>query len=156
MIDGTVYTGWSDKTLQSRTFDGTTFGPSTNVNLYGLTNFAAEIPNITGMFYDRAAGRLYYTLSGDSQLYYRYFTPQSAVVGAVRFNGPANGNGVDFSTASGMFLTGGDLYVGSSTTGNLAKLQWSDGNLSGTAAQVSGPTIDGKDWRARGMFLSTR
>jgi hypothetical protein len=55
-----------------------------------------------------------------------------------------------------MFLTGGDLYVGSGSTGNLAKLQWSDGNLSGTAAQVSGPTIDGKDWRARGMFLSTR
>jgi hypothetical protein len=155
MIDGNVYTGWSDGTLQYRTFNGTTFGPSTNVNLYGLTNFAAEIPNITGMFYDKTAGRLYYTLSGQSQLYYRYFTPQSSVVGAVRFNGPADGNGVDFSTASGMLLTGGDLYVGSSTTGNLAKLQWSDGNLSGTAAQVSGPTIDGKDWRARGTFLYT-
>jgi hypothetical protein len=155
MIDGNVLTGWSDGTLQTRTFDGTTFGPAAPVNLYGLTNFAGEIPNVTAMFYDKSAARLYYTLSGQPQLYYRYFTPQSSIVGAVRFNGPANGNGVNFATASGMFLSGSDLYVGSSTTGNLAKLQWADGDLSGTATEVSGPGVDGKDWRARGMFLYT-
>ncbi len=155
MIDNTLYTGWSDGTLQARTFNGTTFGPATNVNLYGLTNFANEIPNITGMFYDRFAGRLYYTLSGQSQLYYRYFTPQSQVVGAVRFNGPASGNGVDFATASGMFLAGGNLYVGSSTSGDLEKVPWSDGAITGAATHVSGPSIDGKDWRARATFLYT-
>jgi hypothetical protein len=155
MIDNTVYTGWSDGTLQARTFNGTAFGPATNVDLHGLTNFANEIPNITGMFYDRLAGRLYYTLSGQSQLFYRYFTPQSQVVGAVRFNGPASGSGLDFGNASGMFLAGGNLYVGSSTSGNLAEAPWSSGSLTGPAADVSGPSIDGKDWRAKATFLYT-
>ena len=91
MIDSTLYTGWSDGTLKARTYNGTTFGPAANVNLYGLTDFGNEIPNITGVFYDKSAGRLYYSLSGQSQLYYRYFTPQSQIIGAVRFNGPANG-----------------------------------------------------------------
>ena len=140
MIDKTLYTGWSDGTLLARTYDGTTFGPPTVVDLHGLTNFANEIPNITGMFYDRFAGRLYYTLSGQSQLYYRYFTPQSQVVGAVRFNGPANGNGVDFANVSGMFVSGGDLYVGSSATRQPGQGRSGDnGSLSGTAADVSGP-----------------
>jgi hypothetical protein len=149
MIDNTLYTGWSDGTLKARTYNGTTFGPAANVNLYGLTDFAKEIPNITGMFYDKSAGRLYYSLSGQPQLYYRYFTPQSQIVGAVRFNGPANGNGIDFGITSGMFLTGGNLYVGSSVTGHLDEVQWSNGTISGSAADVSG----GKDWRAKGMFL---
>ena len=149
MIDNTLYTGWSDGTLKARTYNGTTFGPAANVNLYGLTDFGNEIPNLTGVFYDKSAGRLYYSLSGQSQLYYRYFTPQSQIVGAVRFNGPANGNGIDFGGTSGMFLTGGNLYVGSSVTGHLNEVQWSNGTISGSAADVSG----GKDWRAKGMFL---
>jgi hypothetical protein len=148
MIDNTLYTGWSDGTLKARTYDGSTFGAAIDVDLHGLTNFASEIPSITGMFYDKSAGRLYYTLSGQSQLFYRYFTPQSQIVGAVRFNGPANGNGIDWSTASGMFLTGGNLYV-SNVSGQLNEVQWSDGAVSGSATDVSAE----KDWSAKGMFL---
>jgi hypothetical protein len=153
MIDNTVYTGWSDGTLKARTFNGTTWGAATNVNLFGLTSFANELPNITGMFYDRVTARLYYTLAGQAQLYYRYFEPESRVVGAVRFDGPGNGNGVDWRDTSGMFLAGGQLYIGSSVTGNLARVGWSNGALTGVAANVSGPTLDGFDWRARGTFL---
>jgi hypothetical protein len=153
MIDSTLFTGWSDGTLKARTYDGTTFGPATTVNLYGLTAFAADLPNITGMFFDKSAGRLYYTLAGQSQLYYRYFTPQSQIAGAVRFNGPANGNGIDWRNTSGMFLTGGQLYIGSSASGNLATVGWSNGALTGVSTDVSGPGIDGFDWRARGTFL---
>ena len=46
--------------------------------------------------------RLYYTLSPDSRLYYRYFTPESQVVGAQTF--VAASNGVDFSKVTGMTL----------------------------------------------------
>ena len=60
MIDGTLYTGWADGTFKARTYNGTTFGAATNVNLNGLTDFANELPNITGMVYDKATGRLYY------------------------------------------------------------------------------------------------
>jgi hypothetical protein len=106
-------------------------------------------PLRSGRLRQRDSQRLYYSLSGQSQLYYRYFTPQSQVVGAVRFSGPANGNGIDFASTSGMFLTGGNLYVGSSATGHLNEVHWSNGTISGSAVDVSG----GKDWRAKGMFL---
>jgi hypothetical protein len=153
MIDNTLFTGWSDGTLKARAFDGTTFGASINVNLNGLTAFSNEIPNITGMFYDQTTGRLYYTLAGQSQLYYRYFEPEDRVVGAVRFDGPSNGNGVDWRNTSGLLLDGDTLYVGSSANGNLSAVGWSDGQLTGSASAVSGPSIDGYDWRARGAFL---
>ena len=48
MINSTLYTGWADGTLKARTYNGTTFGAASNVNLNGLTSFASEIPNITG------------------------------------------------------------------------------------------------------------
>jgi hypothetical protein len=153
MVDNTLYTGWSDGTLKARTFNGTTFGAASNVDLHGLTSFANEIPNITAMFYDRSAARLYYTLAGQARLYYRYFEPESRIVGAVRFDGPANGNGVDWSQIAGMFLAGGNLYIANSATGRLARVAWSDGPTGTLSAPISGPGIDGNDWRARGEFL---
>jgi hypothetical protein len=153
MIDNTVYTGWSDGTLKARTFNGTTWGAATNVNLFGLTSFANELPNITGMFYDKADARLYYTLAGQAQLYYRYFEPESRVVGAVRFEGPGSGNGIDWRDTSGMFLANGALFVGDSATGNLRRVGWADGQLTGSASVVSGLGVDGYDWRARGAFV---
>src|SRR3954466_11214361 len=92
MIDNTLYTGWSDGTLKARTYNGATFGAASNVNLNGLTQFANEIPHVTGMFYHKSPGRLNCRLAGQSQLYYRYFEPESQTVGAVEFAGPSNGN----------------------------------------------------------------
>ena len=129
------------------------FRSATNVNLNGLTDFANEIPNITGMAYDKVHARLYYTLSGQSSLYYRYFEPEDRLVGAVRFTASGNTSGIDWSKADGLLLDGSTLYVGSSVTGNLAKVDWNDGALSGTATDVSGPSIDGFDWRARAAFI---
>jgi PKD repeat protein len=151
--DGNLYTGWSDGTFRVRTYDGTTFGVPQTINLNGLTNFAGELPNVTGMFYDRVTGRLYFTLAGQSQLFYRYFTPESNIVGAVRFVGPANIPGVSWQSASSLFLADDKLFVGSST-GTLTRFDW-DGTspVSGTGVVVSGPAIDGQDWRARDAFL---
>ena len=52
-----------------------------------------------------------------------------------------------------MFIENGHLYVGDSTTGDLLKVDWAGGQLSGSASVVSGPGTDGNDWRARGTFI---
>ena len=74
-------------------------------------------------------------------------------MGAVRFTATGNTAGIDWSKTSGLLLDGSTLYVGSSVTGNLASVGWNDGVLSGTATNVSGPAIDGYDWRARASFI---
>ena len=159
MVDGTAYYGWDDGTFQARSFDGTTFGPATTLNLYGLTNFANELRTITGSFYDRETGRLYFTLSGQSSLFYRYFTPESQIVGAQRFTAVGNISGLNWSTVSSMFQVDDYLYVASSIDGNLRRYSWTSagavqGNLpiAGSGVVVSGPLVDGQNWRARGVF----
>lgn len=153
MIDGVLYTGWADGTLQRRSFDGTDFGAPSPVNLNGLTGFAADLPAITAMFYDRETARLYYTQWGQPGLFYRYFLPESQVVGAVKFSGPAGGDGLDLGKAAGMFLDNGRLYVADRDSGQLRSVAWARGEFNGPATVVSGPTLDGHDWRARGSFI---
>ena len=67
---------------------------------------------MTGMFYDTATHRIYYTVSGDSRLFYRYFTPESEIVGAQTFT--ADAGGINFSSAAGMTLASGRILYGSS------------------------------------------
>jgi hypothetical protein len=158
MIDGTVYSAWSDGTLKRRGFDGNTFGwKSYNVDLRGLqtTSFGTDLATMSGMFFDRAAGRLYYTVEGQQKLYYRYFTPESYTVGADRFEAyAANSNGVTWGNVKGMFLTSGTLYYGSAD-GKLRKVGFSSGALSGTATQVIGPGVSDRTWNAPAMFLDS-
>ena len=120
-VDNLVYTGWSDGTLRVRTFNGTTFGPFSTVPMSspdpntvgGFTptnNFVSDIPSITGMFYDKSLGRLYYTLTNSSSLYYRYFEPESKIVGAQKFTATGNVAALDPRNVNGMFLAGGQIY----------------------------------------------
>jgi PKD repeat protein len=156
LLDGNLYTAWSDGHLYKRSFDGTTFGAPTDVNLNLLTQFAAEMQKMTGMFYDN--GRLYYTMTGSSNLSMRYFTTVSDMVGAglkdlQPFVASTNTGGVDWSTVKGMFLAGNQLYWVNASTGTLNKITWTNGApVAGTAAVVSGPGIDGVDWRSRALF----
>jgi hypothetical protein len=113
MIGGQLYTGWSDGTLQVRSFDGSTFGPPSTVNLNGLTAAQFPVASLTGMFYDPARGRLYYTVSGDPNLYYRYFEPESQTVGAQTFTA---GTGIDWSGARGLMMANGSIYYSAPTT----------------------------------------
>jgi hypothetical protein len=146
MVNGTLFTGWSNGQLYARTLTGTTFGAAQQLNLYNLTAFSTELRGITGMFFDN--GRLYYTRAGHSHLYARYFTPESRVVGAQLFDLGSVG-GIDWAKVSGMFQVGGSLYFGSSADGNLRRVGWVNGTVSGTATVVPG----GHDWRARGTFV---
>jgi hypothetical protein len=101
------------------------------------------------MLYDAGTHRIYYTVLGDSRLLYRYFTPESKVVGAQTF--VANANGVSFASAAGTTLAGGLVLYGSSADGSLHSVPFSGGQVTGT------PTVLGTDgsWRSRAMFVPT-
>ena len=169
MVDGKVFYGLAtDSNFYWRTFDGTSFGPANLINPYqdpawstvdtgsGQTyigvksNFYAEIPNVTSMFF--SGGRLYYTLSTSSSLFYRYFTPESGILGADKFTVAGTTN---WSDTGGAFLDGTTLYLTSRSTGNLRRISWVNGVPGATSTTVSGPAVDGKDWRGKAVFLST-
>jgi hypothetical protein len=149
MVSGRLYTGWSDNNLYVRDFDGTTAGPAMALNLAGV-NTATNFPvnRVTGMFFEPSSGRLYYTLSGDARLLYRYFTPESGVVGAETFTASATG----WSSVSGMTLASGKLYFATSN-GNLSAVGFAGGVPSGSATVISGPAVDGHSWQSRGLFV---
>jgi hypothetical protein len=97
-------------------------------------------------------GRLYYTLTGDTRLYYRWFTPESGVVGADTFTASGAGDGRNWSTVNGMTMASGRL-VYATTTGTLNAVDFTAGVPTGSATVVSGPAVDGQSWQSRGLFV---
>ena len=164
VIDDELYLAQSDGTFTKRSYDGTSFGTAQQVNtqdqVVALTAWRSDIQNATGMFYD--GGRIYFTLNGSDQLYYRYFTPESGVVGAVRYVASGNVSGIDFAQVRGMFGTGDRLYW-ASASGALNRIDWepptpnrgSSGRpVAGTAAVVSTAAQAGGTWASRALFLT--
>ncbi len=152
LLNGTLYYGLGDGGFYARTFNKATgvVGAQRAINLYDDPDTGERIPfaiaNLTGMFYDTATHRIYYTLSGDSRLFYRYFTPESEVVGAQEF--VANSS-VDLSTVAGMTLAGGSVLYGSSADGALRSVSFSGGAITGSSTVTSN---DGT-WRYRAIFV---
>lgn len=164
-VGGTLFYGWSDGNLYERSFDGTNWGTPSLVNPYhdaywdtvqtgsgqtyaGVTsNFYSEITNVTGMFY--SAGRLYYSLGGQDALFWRWFTPDTGTVGAQEFSVSGSAG---FADSGGLFVSGGNLYMVSRGTGNLTEQAFVGGVPGGSPTTLSGPAIDGVDWRADGVF----
>lgn len=168
VIDGNLYYGTTSSDLVKRSFNGTSYGPATLVDPYddpywsnintgsGQTyrgvkpSFYNEIPTLMGMAYDD--GRLYYTRAGSNRLYSRGFLPDSGVmtqaVREVPGFAPAN--------LGGIFLDEGaeNLYYANTATGALSRIGWDDGLTVGASTVVSGPSIDGVDWRGRALFLA--
>lgn len=151
MTDDTLWTGHSDGTFRQRTFDGRTPGAATAVGLNGLTDFATELKTVTGMFFWN--GRVYFTLSGQSSLFYRFFTPESGIVGAQRFTAAANLTDLDWRRVAGMTLAGNRLLWADSGTGVLRSAPFAAGVPSTGSTVLGGPATDGKDWRARALFI---
>ncbi|WP_167667181.1 malectin domain-containing carbohydrate-binding protein [Micromonospora narathiwatensis] len=167
-VGGDLFYGLNGE-FYRRSFDGTAFGTPVKVDPYhdpkwdkivtgsapeGSTyagmnsNFYDELPNVTGMFY--SAGRLYYTLSGQSTLFWRWFTPDTGTVGAERTT--VTGTKA-FADAGGMFLNGDTLYVVSRSTGTLSSMAWSNGVPTGSITVRSGPGVDKVDWRGTATFV---
>ena len=148
-LDGDLYLGHSDGTLSVRSYDGVTTGPATVLELYGLTNFQGELGQLTGLFYSE--GSIFFTLLGDPNLYQRYFTVESGIVGAERF--VVGSGGVDWDNAGGTLLSDGGLFWTDTTTGDLHRVAFAGGApQTGTDEIVSGPASDGRDWRGSAMF----
>jgi hypothetical protein len=158
-VDNQIYTGWSDGSLRVRTFNGSTFGASSTVPLSypdsnstgGFTptnNFASDLSTITGMFYDPALARLYYTQSNSTSLFYRYFEPQSRVVGAQKFTAGGNVSAMTPKSVTGMFLANGKVYF-SDASGTLKSVAYANGQITGASAVTANSSTD---WRTRGMF----
>ncbi|MEJ7584178.1 MAG: malectin domain-containing carbohydrate-binding protein, partial [Acidimicrobiales bacterium] len=153
LVNGTLYYGLGDGGLYARTFNKTTgaIGTQRTINLYDDPDTGERIPfaiaNMTGIFYDTSLHRVYYTVSGDSRLYYRYFTPESEVVGANTFE--ANANGVDFSGVSGLTLANGTILYGSSADGSLRSVPFGGGQVTGSPTVVS---TDGT-WKYKAIFV---
>jgi hypothetical protein len=168
VVGSWLYYGWSDGTLYRRTFDGSTLGAAALVDPYddplwqnvqtgsGQTYaskppnlYGSELQGVTGMAY--SAGRLYYTRSGKPTLYWRWFSPESGVIGSAETASTGTDN---LSGADGIFLSGGTLYWANKNNGSLHAVPFNGGspNAAGDLV-VSGPPIDSTDWRSLGMFL---
>ncbi len=173
-VGGTLYYGKSDSNFYRRTLDAqqnfgaeqlvdpyndpkwstVSVGGGSTVTFRGLKpSFYAEIANLTSLFYD-GKGRIYYTLNGFSSLFSRAFSPDSGVIHNTRVTAVGS-----VPNAYGAFLSGDQLYYvtrvngNSPTNGDLNRVGFVNGAVTGTPVVVSGPTVDGVDWRARALFL---
>jgi hypothetical protein len=91
------------------------------------STFYTELGSLTSMFYSN--GRVYYTLSGKTQMFWRYFETDDGVMGAQEFT-TTDGN--NWSHVAGAFLSGGTLYFANSSNGNLMSVPFVGGQPSGT------------------------
>ena len=88
---------------------------------------------MTGIFFEPSTSRIYYTLSGQSSLFYRSFLPESHVIGAIRYTATGDVGNLNPSRVRGMFLAGGQIWFGDNSTGNLLSIGFANGVVTGTA-----------------------
>jgi hypothetical protein len=152
VVDGTLFAGWSDGTLTAQTYDGSTFGPPSDVDLHGAFS---DLENVRSMFYDRLAQRLYYTLTGSTKLFYRYFQADGAVVGSWRYVVKATSD-VAWDRVSGGFIVKRVLYYVDSPTKSLRRVGWSRSHhrTVGSPTVILGPRHDGVSYRSAAVVLT--
>lgn len=155
MINGQLYVGWSGGSFTRQTYDGasglgTQYQVNTADQLTNLSDWDTDVRNMTAMFYDQ--GRIYFTRSGSNQLHYRYFNPESDVVGALRLNTDTALPGLNAANVRGMFLGGDKLYVAYSD-GRLYRYDWERSGRSGNAVGTR-QTVATSGWSSPGtLFL---
>lgn len=161
-IGDQVFLATADGKLQRRAYGSGAFGDTTFIDPYndpvwstvktGLgdtyrgvdSGFAALIPKLTSMFYLK--GKIYYTLSGSSQLYARAFEPGSGIISPV----VSTITGANFPQLAGGTWIDNNLYYSPASNGSLVRQPF-DGTNFGPAAVISTP---GTDWRSQALFVS--
>jgi PKD repeat protein len=157
-----------DYYLWRRSFDGTAFGPATQLDPYNdpdwsdvltgtwwfdvipnfyrgmVPNFYAQLPGVSSMVFSN--GRLYYTRTGFAGLYERTFSVDSGIVGAEQRTAAPAG----FSDVSGAFLSGGRLYWATRSTGELRSTAWNAGAPDAAAGRLEDGT---RSWATRALFI---
>ncbi len=168
MVGRTLFYGQTDGMLYRRSFDGTSFGAPTAVNPYldplwstvetgsgpvgqtyagVLPTWYSQLSTVTGMFYSE--GRIYYTRSGQTSLFWRAFNPDAGIIGGIE--NTVTGGNIAWASTRGMFLDGSTLYVVNATNGQLLKIGFTGGAPTGTSS-VADTTVD---WRGRAVFLAS-
>ncbi len=142
---------WVANELQVSTFNGTVGTPW--ISDY---NDWFEASSLTGGFV--LNGRLYYTRSGSSQLYFRYLEPDSYVVGCTEFTLPTKN--LSWSQVRGMTYVDGHIVYGSST-GSLRSVPFDATATSGFAVDGASSTLvanpsAGLDWSDTTLFFATQ
>lgn len=164
-----LYYGDKDGTFNYRTFaNGTIGGTETVVDPYNDPDWAgrstgsgntydgnpvqlySQMASVTGMAFNN--GRLFYTLAGDANLYWRWFNADSGVIGSQLFT--ASSGGRNWSTTAGMFAADGRLYFASRIDGSLNAMPLGANGPTGASTVVDSPLSGGNDWRSRAMFLA--
>jgi hypothetical protein len=155
MLNGTLYTAYSDGSVTKQTFNGTTYGTPTPVNTADLLVPQADwhgtdVPSLTSLFYFN--GRIYFTRSGLNNLYSRGFEPESDVVGQLLYSTAAPA-GVSYSAIRGAFVANGKFYFAPTTsaTGQLSVADWNGTAPTASTAKVL--TGAGTGWSSRTMFV---
>jgi hypothetical protein len=171
LIGSTLFYGKSDGMLYSRTFNGSLFGTEQTVNPYSdplwdnvidsgrgthgtLTlkgvqpDFYAQIPSVTAMAFSPQTRRLYYTLAGDSALYYRAFSPDSGVIYPIA----STVTGISMAQTTGLLISGGTLWYANGTTGDLTQVGLGPSGYTTAPALVAGPSTGGASWAAGTLF----
>jgi PKD repeat protein len=162
-INNEVYYGDTDGNFYMRSFNGSTFGPAVAIDPYddptwdniqtgsGQTfrgtksAFYGEMSSLTSLFYSN--GRVYYTLAGKTQMFWRWFEPDSGVMGADEFT---LSDGHNWSHVAGAFLSGNTLYYADSLTKSLFQIPFTNGQPTGTATLADASI----DWTSRGAFVA--
>lgn len=169
VIDNELHYATATGDFIRRTFDGETYGPAQAIDPYNdpywsdistgsgghdyrgiKPSFYGQIPSLTGMAFDN--GRLYYTRAGSNRLFSRAFSPDSGVLTQSVQEVPAftsEALGELFFDAAAE-----NLYFVTASNGVLSRIGWDGSEAVGSAEVVSGPEIDGFDWRGRAMFLA--
>ena len=161
-VDDTVYTVWDNGTsgsLAAQSWDGHDFGPLQDIELYEGTpttpgyssNFINDLESMTGIFYEPVKARIYYTMQGRSELFWRPFLPENRLVGATRRVLP-NATALTPNRVKGMFKAGKFVYFADSQNGRLKRVQFVNNKFKGSARLAN----EAIDWRANALFLSSQ
>jgi hypothetical protein len=151
VVDGVLYAGWDDATMTAQTFDGQTLGGQVAVALRGAFK---DLPDVRAMFFDRRTHRIYYTHAGSDQLYYRYFTPESRIVGTWRY-AVQSASSIHWSRVGGAFVVGKTLYYLDQPSRTLRSVGWNSAasKATGNPTVVAGSS-GGDSYGARGAVLT--
>ena len=148
--NGKVYYSIGDN-LFTRTYNGSAWGPETDLNTWVDWNTAAA----SSMTWDN--GRLYYTKTSltDTKLYYQYLSLESGIVGSRTFTISGDGDGLDWSNVAGIDIVGNHLYY-ATTDGRLFRINFANNDVvPGTQVQVSGVPLDTRNWNVPDFFFSS-
>ena len=148
--NGFVYYVASDSSLYKASFDGVTFGTPTNLTaavgyVVPLYHFDSSL---TAMAFD--AGRIYYTRSGDTGIYWRTFSLESGIVGGEEKVAYASGA----SGINGLEIAGGVLYATTTTNELFSVAIGADGSVDWLNRHlIDGAGGSGVQWGSGGDFF---